>query len=214
LQYNTEKNVQHQLLPNAKELEATAKKLIDLRMSLLPYLYSAFAEYHFSGTPPFRALVLDYPNDENVWRIDDEYMMGESILCAPFTDSAFSREVYFPEGDWYDFNSNKRYEGGKKYRINMSLNEIPMFVKANTILPLAAPVEFITPSTVFNIHCKIFGKPTSTIKLFEDNSFNFDFEKGKYNWLQISYSQNKLSFKRVGKYSGKMYRIKNSVDKF
>jgi alpha-D-xyloside xylohydrolase len=214
LQYNTEKNVQHQLLPNAKELEATAKKLIDLRMSLLPYLYSAFAEYHFSGTPPFRALVLDYPNDENVWRIDDEYMMGESILCAPFTDSAFNREVYFPEGDWYDFNSNKRYEGGKKYRINMSLNEIPMFVKANTILPLAAPVEFITPSTVFNIHCKIFGKPTSTIKLFEDNSFNFDFEKGKYNWLQISYSQNKLSFKRVGKYSGKMYRIKNSVDKF
>ena len=214
LQYNTEKNVQHHLLPNAKELEATAKKLIDVRMSLLPYLYSAFAEYHFSGKPPFRALVLDYPNDENVWRIDNEYMMGESILCAPFIDSAFSREVYFPKGDWYDFNNNKKYEGGKTYRINMSLSEIPMFVKANTILPLAAPVEFITPSTKFNIKCRVYGNPASSFSLFEDNSFNFDFEKGSYNRVEISFSKNKLSFKRAGKYSGRMYEIKNSFDQF
>jgi alpha-D-xyloside xylohydrolase len=207
LQYNTEKNVQHQLLPNAKELEATAKKLIDLRMSLLPYLYSAFAQYHFSGTPPFRALVLDYPNDKNVWRIDDEYMMGENILCAPFIDSAFSREVYFPKGDWYDFNNNKRYEGGKSYTMNMSLNEIPMFVKANTILPLAAPVEFVTPSTVFKIHCRIYGKPVSTIRLFEDNSFNFNFEKGSYNWVKISNSDDKIIVERKGNFPGKIYEI-------
>ena len=207
LQYNAEKNVQHQLLTNAKELEATAKKLIDLRMSLLPYLYSAFAQYHFSGTPPFRALVLDYPNDKNVWRIDDEYMMGENILCAPFIDSAFSREVYFPKGDWYDFNNNKRYEGGKSYTINMSLNEIQMFVKANTILPLAAPVEFVTPSTVFKIHCRIYGKPVSTIRLFEDNSFNFNFEKGSYNWVKISNSDDKIIVERKGNFPGKIYEI-------
>jgi len=212
LQYNTEKNVQHQLLPNAKELEATAKKLIDLRMSLLPYLYSAFAQYHFSGTPPFRALVLDYPNDKNAWRIDDEYMMGENILCAPFIDSAFSREVYFPKGDWYDFNNNKRYEGGKSYTINMSLDEIPMFVKANTILPLAAPVEFVTPSTVFNIHCRIYGEPVSSIQLFEDNSFNFDFEKGNYNWVKISNSNDKIIVERKGNFAGKMYEINEAAD--
>jgi len=214
LQYNTAKNVQHELLPNAKELQAAAKKLIDLRMSLLPYLYSAFAQYHFSGTPPFRALVLDYPSDPNVWRIDDEYMMGGSILCAPFIDSAFSRQVYFPEGNWYDFNTHKKYEGGKSYTIKMTLDEIPMFVKANSILPLAMPVEFVTPSTVFKIHCNVYGDPDSSIKLFEDNSFNFEFEKGNYNWLEISYSGNKLSFKRTGKYPQKMYRINSSVDKY
>jgi len=183
-------------------------------MSLLPYLYSAFAQYHFSGTPPFRALVLDYPSDPNVWRIDDEYMMGGSILCAPFIDSAFSRQVYFPEGNWYDFNTHKKYEGGKSYTIKMTLDEIPMFVKANSILPLAMPVEFVTPSTVFKIHCNVYGDPDSSIKLFEDNSFNFEFEKGNYNWLEISYSGNKLSFKRTGKYPQKMYRINSSVDKY
>lgn len=212
LQYNTEKNVQHQLLPNAQELESAAKKLIELRMSLLPYLYSAFADYHFTGKPPFRALVLDYPNDRNVWQIDDEYMMGENILCAPFIDSAFTREVYFPEGVWYDFNTNKKYEGAHKYTINMQLNEIPMFVKANTILPLAKPVEYITPSITFEISCKIFGNAAAQAKLFEDNNFNFDFEKGKYNWLDISCKGNKITITRRGNYSKKMYEISKVGD--
>ena len=213
LQYNTEKNVNHELLPNAKQLEALAKKLIDLRMSLLPYLYSAFAQYHFSGTPPFRPLVLDYPADKNVWQMDDEYMMGESILCAPFIDSAFSRTVYFPEGEWYDFNNNKKYEGNKSYTINMSLDQIPMFVKANSILPLADPVEFVTPSTKFNINCRVYGKSPLPAKLFEDNSFNFGFEKGDYNWVDISNSNGKIIVRRRGKFPGKIYEINKVEEK-
>jgi alpha-D-xyloside xylohydrolase len=213
LQYNTERNVQYQLLPNAKELEAIAKKIIQLRMSLLPYLYTAFAQYHFNGTPPFRALVLDYPQDKNVWRIDDEYMMGENILCAPFIDSAFKRDVYFPEGAWYDFNTGKEYEGGKTYVISMQLSEIPMFVKANTILPLAQPVEYVTPETTFYITCKAYGDPTMPIKLFEDNHYNFDFEKGNYNWLEISCSGNKATVTRNGNYGRKLYEVSERVER-
>jgi alpha-D-xyloside xylohydrolase len=213
LQYNTEKNVQHELLPNAKDLEATAKKLIELRMSMLPYLYTVFAQYHFTGAPPFRALVLDYPNDKNVWRIDDEYMMGESILCAPLIDSAFTRNVYFPEGTWYDFNSNKKYEGGKTYTVNMSLSEIPMFVKANTILPLAQAIEYITPETIFHITCKAYGNTTTPIKLFEDNPYNCDFEKGNYNWLQISCNGNKTTVRRSGNYMHKLYEVNENVER-
>ncbi len=103
LQYNKDKNNNHELLINANELEQKAKKLIDLRMSLLPYLYNAFAKYHFEGTPVFRPLVMDYPEDKNVYNTDDEYMMGESILCAPFLDSSSTRNIYLPKGDWYRF---------------------------------------------------------------------------------------------------------------
>lgn len=214
LQYNTDKNKKHELLPNASELQTAAKKLVDLRMSLLPYLYAAFAKYHYNGTPPFRALVLDYPNDKNVWRIDDEYMMGESILCTPFVDSAFSREVYFPRGEWYDFNNNKKYEGGRSYRINMTLDEVPMFVKANTILPLAKPVNFVLPSTVFEINCRIYGNAATPMELFEDNSFNFDFEKGKFNWVKISFLNGKLYTSRKGNFAGKLYEIKDEFMQF
>jgi alpha-D-xyloside xylohydrolase len=207
LQYNVEKNINNQLLPNSKNLEQKAKKLIYLRMSLLPYLYAAFAKYHYEGTPPFRPLILDYPSDKNVWKTDDEYMMGESLLCAPFIDSSSERTVYFPAGNWYDFNTNKKYEGGKTHIISMSLDQIPMFVKDNSILPLAVPVESVAPSTVFNISCKIYGNPASPLKLFEDNSTNFDFEKGEFNWINLTWKDEKGSASRTGTYKGVVYKI-------
>ncbi|WP_018613713.1 TIM-barrel domain-containing protein [Segetibacter koreensis] len=207
LQYNIDKNNNNELLPNYKVLEQKAKKLIELRMSLLPYLYSAFAKYHFDGTPPFRALIIDYPTDKNTWKIDDEYMMGESLLCAPFLDSSSERTVYLPAGNWYDYNTNKKYEGGKEYSISMTLDQIPMFVKDNTLLPLAQPVEYVTPSTVFNISCKVYGNPATAVKLFEDNSSNFNFEKGQYNWLSLSWKGNNGNALRTGNFKQQVYKI-------
>jgi alpha-D-xyloside xylohydrolase len=207
LQYDVSKNSRNELLPNYKDLEQKAKKLIQLRMSLLPYLYSAFAKYHFEGKPPFRALLLDYPTDRNTWKIDDEYMMGENLLCAPFIDSASTRTIYLPAGSWYDYNTNKKYEGGKSYTITMSLDEIPMFVKENTLLPFAEPVEYVTPSTVFNVSCKIYGNPTTTVQLFEDNSMNYDFEKGKYNWLNLSWKNKSGNETITGSVKQRLYKI-------
>ncbi|WP_207515411.1 glycoside hydrolase family 31 protein [Longitalea luteola] len=207
LQYEVNKNARQELLPNHKQLEEKARKLINLRMSLLPYLYSAFARYYFEGIPPVRALVLDYADDVNVMKIDDQYMLGESILCAPFIDSASTRTVYFPKGTWYDFNTNKKYEGGRSYKITMSIDEIPMFIKDNTILPLANPEQFITSETVLQVTCHIYGKPVQPLQLFEDNSFNYDYTKGIYNRLQLSWDGRKGSVTRKGNYKGRLYNI-------
>ena len=207
LQFDTDKNVKGELLSNASELEQIAKKMIDIRMSLLPYIYAAYAKYHFDGTPVFRPLVMDYPNDQHTWKMDDEYMMGESILCAPFIDSSSVRNVYFPAGNWYDFNNNKKYQGDSTYQISMGLNDIPMFVKDNTILPLAKPLQFIADSSVFDITCKIYGQPSTQFNLFEDNTFNNNFEKSNYNWLSLSWKNNKGKLVTTGNYKGKLYRI-------
>jgi alpha-D-xyloside xylohydrolase len=209
LQFNIKKNSERQLLPNYIELEDKARKLINLRMSLLPYLYTAFARYHFEGLPPFRPLVMDYPADKNVWRLDDQYMMGESIMCAPFIDSASTRSIYFPEGEWYDFNSNKKYRGGQTYTVTMSLDELPMFVKEGTILPLAKPVPFITPETVLSVSCHVYGKPKGVVQLFEDNSYTYDYTQGAYNWLQLQWDGRKGKVERKGKYAGRIYEIKD-----
>jgi alpha-D-xyloside xylohydrolase len=209
LQYNVEKNSKNELLPNHKDLEQKAKKLVELRMSFLPYLYSAFAKYHFEGTPPFRAMVIDFPDDKNVWQIDDQYMMGESIMCAPFIDSSSQRSVYFPEGTWYDFNTNKKYIGGKTYSISMSLDQIPMFIKDNTILPLAEPVEYITPSTIFKISCKVYGNPKGAVDLLEDNSYNFNYEKGDYNRVKLSWDGKQGNVSRIGNYKQQVYQVNN-----
>ncbi len=176
-------------------------------MGLVPYLYAAYARYHFEGTPPFRALVMDYPNDLNVRKIDDEYMMGESLLCAPFLDSSSERTVYLPAGNWYDYNTDKKYEGGKSYRITMSLDQIPIFVKDNSLVPIAEPVEYIGPGTVFKIRCNVYGKPVATVNLFEDDSNNLNFEKGQYSWLKLSWNGTSGSISRSGSFKQKVYEV-------
>ena len=207
LQYDYEKNNRDEFLPNAKELESKVRKLLELRMSLIPYLYSAFATYHYKGIPPFRALVVDYPNDSTVYKIDDEYLIGEGLLAAPFLDGASKRKVYFPSGTWYDFNTDRKYEGGKHYEIEMSLDQIPLFVKEGTILPLAKPVQYITPNTEFEITCHTYGDSCKPALLFEDNAYTLDYQKKQFNWVNLEWTGKKGKVTRNGNYSVSCYKV-------
>jgi len=210
-QYDTGKNNRDELLPNYKELEQKAKKLIEIRMSLIPYLYTAFAKYHFEGIPPFRSLILDCPDEEDVWDIDDQYMMGDHILCAPFLDGTSTRSVYFPKGKWHDFNTNKVYEGGKSYEITLSLDETPMFVRDGIILPMAKPVQYVTPQTVFDVACRVYGNPVQPAFLFEDDGYTFDFENDDYNMVELRWDAAKKKNAGTATTNGtskkKLYRI-------
>ncbi|GAB3934334.1 TIM-barrel domain-containing protein [Mucilaginibacter myungsuensis] len=207
-QFERDKNNKDILLPNAKEIEQKVKKLIETRMSLIPYLYAAFADYHYKGIPPFRAMVMDYPDDKETFKLDNQYMMGESIMCAPFINGASTRDVYFPAGNWYDFNSGKKYAGAQKHKITMSLTEMPMFVKEGTILPLAKPIEFVSPTTVFDITCKVYGNAeVKPVHLFEDDSNNFGYEANKFAWLNLNWKNGKGSTTRDGKQVKKLYNI-------
>ncbi len=211
--YDRAKNNNNEYLPNYKDLEQKARKLIELRMSLIPYLYAAFSRYHFEGIPPFRSLIMDFPQESEVWKIEDEYMMGDHLLCAPFIDGASSRKVYLPAGIWHDFNTGTKYEGGKYHEITMNLDQIPIFVKDGTILPLAKPVQFITPETVFEITCHVYGIPAGSVQLFEDNGFTFDFEKEVYNRVSLSWVKGKGKVSREGSYKGKLYNVVQWIKK-
>ena len=90
------------------EVEPIVRKYIKLRMQLIPYFYSAFARYHFDGTPPFRAMALeDDLSKTDAAEIDDQYMAGDSILVAPLFGNERAREVFLPEGIWYDFETGE-----------------------------------------------------------------------------------------------------------
>ena len=207
LQYDSTKNNRNIFLPDAKELESKVRKLLELRMSLIPYLYAAFADYHFKGIPPFRALVVDYPNDTQVYKIDDEYMIGDGLLAAPFLDGASTRSVYFPEGNWYDFNTDQKYKGKKWYDIQMTLDQIPLFVKEGTILPLAKPVQFVTRNTQFEITCHTYGDKCLPARLFEDDSYNMDYQNDKFNWITLDWNGKIGKSTTKGNYKGNCYKI-------
>lgn len=208
LQINIEKNNKGELMGDAKQVEADIRKLLNFRMSLIPYLYNAFADYHFKGIPPFRALVMDYPQDKNTFNLSDEYMIGESILAAPLTEKMDERKVYLPDGNWYDYNTRQKYEGGKYYTIRPDLNQLPIFIKEGTILPLAKPVEYVSPDTKFEITCFVYGQAAKAA-LFEDDGITFNYENGAYTNLSLAWNKNKGIVKRTGNFKNSRYVIKN-----
>lgn len=106
-------------------------------MRFLPYLHAAFVRYQKEGLPPFRALVMDYPDDVRTWAVDDQFMMGDSLLVAPVIAGKSQRTVYIPAAEWFDYWSGKRYTGKQVVNVSVPLEQIPLFVKTGTLLPLA-----------------------------------------------------------------------------
>lgn len=180
----------------AVDAEKETREILKLRTSLIPYLYSAFYHYHKYGKPPIRALVMDYPQDENAYRLQDEYMFGENILVAPYTDLSGKRKVYLPEGDWYSFFTKQKYVGGTI--VEYEDRNLPVFVKKNTIIPLAEPNSFSSENTIYDLKVLVFG---------EEGVFPL-FDK-KVGEIMVSYKNGDIIIK--GAMDNSMYRIKEII---
>ncbi|MOA09193.1 Alpha-xylosidase [compost metagenome] len=208
LQVDGEKNKAGEFMEDYKWVQETCRELFELRMSLVPYLYTAFARYLKEGVPPFRALVMDYPDDEHTYNIDDAYMMGDSILVAPLVTGAREREVYLPRGDWRDFWTHERYKGGRAYTFSPELKRLPVFVKDNTLLPLAKPLQYIADDSEFELTVRVYGSSPADFLLYEDDGFSLQHREGHYNWIHLSYGkEGKGNAERRGNFAGSKYTI-------
>lgn len=207
-QVDRNKNVLGELMPDRKEVTDGVRKILQLRMSFIPYLYSAFNEYRLTGKPPVRALVLDWPKDPNVRQIDDEFMFGDSVLVAPMFAGDSERKVYLPAGDWYDFWTHDKISGGTTLEATNGIGQIPLFVKSGTLLPLAEPVECIKPDTCFDVTVNVIGGGPANFTLYEDDGLTMDYAKGEQNRINLRADGNDHSVERSGDYHGpERYKI-------
>lgn len=108
------------------DCEAEVKALLEERKKLFPLLRRAFDRYHESGIPPVRALVMDYTADPETYGIDDEYMLGDTLLVAPMTAEQEKRRVYLPEGSWHDYWTGEAVSCGWH---EVETSQIPVYVR-------------------------------------------------------------------------------------
>ena len=207
-QYNDEKNNRNEQMENHKEVEDLCRKFLKLRMSLIPYLYAAFARYRFEGLPPIRALVLEHPDDADTHTVDNEYYFGDSILVAPVVAGEKSRSIYLPEGDWYCFWTHRKYEGKRFYDMEVDLSILPVFVKADTLLPIARPMNAVAADCCFDLTVYVFGRPDKAFVLYEDDGVTYDVESGAYNRVELAWTGGDSgTVRRTGCYDGCRYRV-------
>jgi len=202
------KNQRNEFMPDRQDVADGVRQLLALRMSFIPYLYSAFNEYHAAGKPPIRALVLDWPADAKVRQIDDEFMFGDSVLVAPVFAGQTSRTVYLPVGDWYDFWTHAKITGGETIAATNGVGQIPLFVKGGTLLPLAEPVEFLKAGTCFDMTVNVVGEKNEDFTLYEDDGATTAYAQGEQNMIQLHADGDAQSIRRDGDYHGpERYKI-------
>jgi alpha-D-xyloside xylohydrolase len=111
----------------------------ELKMSLMPYVWACAVEAHERGLPLLRAMLLEFPDDPAAECLDTQYMFGPSLLVAPVFDERNSVRYYLPAGEWTDYFSGERVQGGRYLtERDVSFFRVPLFVRENTLLAVGA----------------------------------------------------------------------------
>jgi alpha-D-xyloside xylohydrolase len=188
-QVHSDLNQAGQDMDEAERATDLARAVLQLRMKLLPYLYSAFAHYRLAGVPPFRSLAMDFPQDKMTWICDRQWMIGRDLLVAPLVAGEKELDVYLPEGTmWREFLTGRLLPGGQKHRVeNPDLSYIPMYVKDGAILPLAEETDQLSSKTVFTLRPHIYTTIRAACDLYDDDGETFGYQEGKYTYLKLEW---------------------------
>lgn len=163
------------------DLLLTFKHYAKLRYSLIPYIYSAAHTAARTGMPIVRAMPLCFPEDPLSDRLLNQYMFGDAFLI-----SAFTKQIYLPNGEWIDYWTGERHTGPKRLTPSVPFPAGgPLFVRAGAIIPTWPAVACIEnkQQEIVGLHFYPYGESDYT--LLEDDGVT-------YNYLQQEIAETKI----------------------
>ena len=181
------------------EVYDAIEKFINLRYSLLPYIYSTAWDVTANQSSMMRALVMDFARDKDAIDINDQCIFGKSLLVCPVTKSMYnklnvngsdttrvedfskvkSEEVYLPKGtDWFDYWTGEKLKGGKRVIKETPLDIMPLYVIAGSIVPIGPKVQYAIEKKWDELEIRIYPGTDGEFTLYEDENDNYNYEKG------------------------------------
>ena len=150
-----------------------------------------------------RALLSDFGADPQALNIPDQYMFGPALLVNPVTDvGATSRSVYLPANTtWYDFWTGSSSQGGQAISAPAPIDHLPLYVRGGSILPLGPVVQYATEKPADPIELRVYRGGDGAFTLYEDENDNYDYEKGMYTTIPLSWNEAKKTL-TIGARSG------------
>ena len=165
------------------------RNYFQLRYSLLPYIYTFCRAASDSALPLVRPMYVEYPDLDKAYSYPGEYFFGDELLVAPVTDSTTGKDVYLPPGDWVNFFTDKTYAGDELIHENFSVESIPVFVKAGSIIPRQPVCAYSDQKALDTIIIDVYGSGSHIFNLYEDDGKSLDYRSGKFAWTPISCSK-------------------------
>lgn len=190
----------------------TIAKYDNLRYRLMPYIYSLAWQTSKNDYTIMRGLPLDFANDPNVYNIDNAFMFGKSLLINPITKEMFyktdstnkeagkisrlsnpfskiSYSVYLPIGtSWIDFWTGESYSGGQHLTYSVSLEDMPIFVKAGSIVPIGPAIQYAAEKQADTTEIRIYKGNNGDFTLYEDENDNYNYEKGIFATIDFHWN--------------------------
>lgn len=192
------------------------RKILEQRYQLLPHLYSAFYQAHSTGMPINRMLPISYTFDENVYNksFENEFMFGDNMLVCPVASTQNMISVYLPgdENWWYRFNNdNEYYEGGNSYNVNAPLSDLPVFVKAGSVIPMQSIIQNTKEPGDGTLYLHVWkGDSGSEYIYYEDDGETYQYENNNFYKRTITYNPETNSVKfsaKEGRYRSRFTKL-------
>lgn len=197
----------------------TLVKFLRLRYQLMPYMYSLAGLVTHASYTMLRALPFDFRHDTNTYAITDQFMVGPALLVNPVTrpmyytvgsqqleDVSKTRSVYLPAGsDWYDFWTLQRYAGGQTLIAEATLDSLPLYVRAGSILPIGPTIQYADERPDAPLELRIFPGQDGSFTFYEDEGDNYNYEHGAFATTVMRWEDTRRQLvlePRVGSYPG------------
>jgi alpha-glucosidase/alpha-D-xyloside xylohydrolase len=175
-------------------VEPICRKYLELRYRMMPYLYSAVREATVTGMPVLRALWLHYPDDPAAVLRGDQYLWGRDVLVAPVVEQgATSRKLYLPRGNWYDYWTNERLEGGREITRKVDLETTPLYVRAGAIIPMGPVKQYTAEKVDAPLTVVIYPGANGSFLLYDDDGASFNYRKGEWTGLEMAWNDARKS---------------------
>jgi len=186
---NTNQNELWSYGPDAQKILTSYDRL---RYRMLPYLYSLAWMTTSQAYTPMRGLVMDFRDDVEAANVGNQFMFGPAFLVNPVTEpGANVRRIYFPQAKWYDFWSGAQTAGGRYTDVPTPLDQMPLYIRAGSILPLGPDVEWSTEKPADPIELRVYRGADGDFTLYEDENDNYNYEKGAYATIPFHWDEGK-----------------------
>jgi len=156
------------------------KKYMRLRMRLFPYIYTHAHNSRQGGPKIIRGDGIH----------TTQYMFGGAFLVAPVYEPGTSdRMVYLPEGHWFGYWSQDRFEGGKSWFVDAPLTKVPLFVKAGSIIPYRNYSQSVETGNNDFLLIEIYPDDAGAFRLSEDDGKTTRYREGEWARTMLRYNQ-------------------------
>lgn len=171
-----------------EEAEAISKTYIGFRYRIMPYFYSAMYNAATTGMPVHRSLAIDYSFDNNIYqnKFQYQFLFGSSLLVAPVTSTEKTKQVYLPQGEWYDLFTDEKMTGQKEIEVDCPSYKLPVFIKASAIIPTQSLVQSTKEKPADTLFVHIYnGSNTEIYSYYEDDGATLNYKKEDYYQREI-----------------------------